>query len=159
MSIACWRGRSTWTCSGPVLRPGFPSKDPAPPFLSFPEEPQGNTKSPLACLLQTAPVSCQFCSLTSPHSPVSWLVSFFCSFSPPDHLHSQRLPDQDTFLTKHHCLPIGCKSRSHNCGHTTDIPSSHSSLSLGSGLLIGLSYLQFPLPGSSPALLILRDPP
>lgn len=122
MSIACWRGRSTWTCSGPVLSPGFPSKDPAPAFLSFPEEPQGNTKSPLACLLQTAPVSCQFCSLTSPHSPVSWLVSFFCSFSPPDHLHSQRLPDQDTFLTKHHCLPIGCKSRSHSCA--TTLPTS-----------------------------------
>lgn len=58
-----------------VLHPRFPRKDLALPFISFLEKPPGNTQvSPH--LPQTAPVSCQFCSLTSPHSPVSWLVSF-----------------------------------------------------------------------------------
>lgn len=58
-----------------VLHPRFPRKDLALPFISFLEKPPGNTQvSPH--LPQTAPVSCQFCSLTSLHSPVSWLVSF-----------------------------------------------------------------------------------
>lgn len=163
MSIACWRGRSTWTCSGQCCARGFPARTllrHSFPFLR-------NLRVILSLLL---PAFCKQsqCPASSARSHLLTHQSHgWCLFSAVSPLqttfHSQPLPDQDTFLTKHHCLPVGCKSRSHSCATTVaTLPTSP--------LVTPLSPLD---PASSscfhtcnslcqelpPALFILRDPP